>query len=359
MQSREDEKYGIYGPYYEKDRDRWRVNIDPRTSGQTFENCATQEEAEALVAELRKQRRGAERLEEVQEEYLTYLRHDRGNKPRSVSASKDALRRLLKGRYEDPAKILTKGLCQKVYTEWTTKIAADTHQNSLKEWQAFGRWLVKRRYLQENPCEGIEPMGKRSYGKKQLRVNEARAWTRVALRMWETEKREGALAALTTLLLGLRVSEVLDRKVRDLDDDGKLFWVGEEGENDTKNRSSRRRLEVPETLQPALLGVAEGKHPEDRLWSFTSQRTILKTVKIICERAKVPEVVTHSLRGLHATLAEAAGVSSHLVNSALGWTSDAIKDKSYTTPEARGLAKQSRALNILEGGKSGAKAGSS
>jgi integrase len=39
------------------------------------------------------------------------------------------------------------------------------------------------------------------------------------------ERDEAAVGAMTAFLLGLRASEVTDRVVRDLDDDGRLLWI--------------------------------------------------------------------------------------------------------------------------------------
>ncbi len=350
--TRREETHGVYGPYYEKARDCWRVSVDPGKGGGYSTYCKSKAEGEDLVKNLREQRCKAQKIKDIRDGYLEYLSRVRARKARSVETSEDAINRFFLGKLGEPIKVLTERFCQKMYDELTKRVSVATHRNSLKEVRSFGVWLVKQRYLTENPLQEIEPIGRIRRGKPQLRVNEARLWMKEALRLWEEEKVEGALAALTTLLLGVRVSELLNRKVRDLDDDGKLFWVGEFGEDDTKTENSRRRLEVPEMLRPHLLEVAKGKDPEEPLWNYRSDQWVLRTVKDICARAGVPTIVTHSLRGLHATLADAAGVSSHLVTLALGHTSAEIRQQHYTSPEAWGAAKQARALNVLEGGMS-------
>jgi len=138
---------------------------------------------------------------------------------------------------------------------------------------------------------------------------------RKAARRWELQQ-------LTAFLLGLRVSEVTDRVVRDLDDDGRLLWI-EFG----KTKRSRRTLEVPALLRPYLLVLANGCSADAQQISRTVSRRsgkkrdrywLLYHVARLCEEAGVPVVCTQSLRELHAWVATDAGATSHVVASALG-----------------------------------------
>jgi integrase len=125
----------------------------------------------------------------------------------------------------------------------------------------------------------------------------------------------------------MRASEVTDRVVRDLDDEGRLLWI-EVG----KTKRSRRALEVPALLRPYLLALAKDRGPDEQL--ITREQTPRRNKRgrqwlrhwlgVFCDEAKIPRVCVHSLRGLHATLATEAGVSSHAVASALGHTSAAV-----------------------------------
>ena len=58
-------------------------------------------------------------------------------------------------------------------------------------------------------------------------------------------------------------------------------------------------------------------------------------------------VGAQSMRGLHATLAVKAGITSHAVASALGHTSFSTTARSYANPEAVAGAKQQRAMAAL------------
>ena len=75
------------------------------------------------------------------------------------------------------------------------------------------------------------------------------------------------------------------------------------------------------------------------------------TTRRICDQAKVPRVCPHGLRGTHATLAESAGITSHVVAAALGHTSDQVTHRHYTEPDARVQAQEDRFMAALEGGK--------
>jgi hypothetical protein len=58
-------------------------------------------------------------------------------------------------------------------------------------------------------------------------------------------------------------------------------------------------------------------------------------------------VGAQSMRGLHATLAVKAGITSHAVASALGHTSFSTTARSYAKPEAVAGAKQQQAMAVL------------
>ena len=144
-----------------------------------------------------------------------------------------------------------------------------------------------------------------------------------------------ATCALLALLLGMRASEVLHRVVRDLDDHGRVLWITR-----GKTDNARRRLQVPEVLRPLLLRYAEGKTPEQLLFQPEaggrqqplSDAWLWGQVQRLCDEAGVPRVSTHSLRGLHSTLALEAGATGGAVAAALGHGSFAVTAKHYAAP---------------------------
>ncbi|MCA9675711.1 MAG: site-specific integrase [Myxococcales bacterium] len=204
-------------------------------------------------------------------------------------------------------------------------IAADTHRNELQAAKTFAAWLHGRGWLPRNPWDQVQAVGGRLRGKEQLRVDEARRFSDVAF----AAARAGdvaAIAVLTALILGLRSSEVLDRVIRDLDDDGRLLWIPT-----SKTDAGRRREEVPAELRRLLLELAGDRPGTDRLFPRLAQlrrrgraRDVVTSDWLryhtarLCTAADVPRVCPHSLRGLHSTLAVEAGATPHLVAASLG-----------------------------------------
>ena len=99
------------------------------------------------------------------------------------------------------------------------------------------------------------------------------------------------MAAMMSLLMGMRASEIVSRIVRDLDDEGRLLWIPE-----TKTEAGRRTLPVPEVLQPYLRKIAEGKGPNDSLFGEHWRDWPREWVQQICKAAKVPEVTAQGMR---------------------------------------------------------------
>jgi integrase len=184
----------------------------------------------------------------------------------------------------------------------------------------------------------VNGVGKRRHGKPRLRIDEAKAHADAG--------DDGAVAAMMTLMLGMRASEVVEREVRDLDDDGKLLWIPF-----SKTPAGRRTLEVPAALRPYLLRLAKDKLPTARLFEGHWRDWPRKWVQRICKEVGVPMVTAHAMRGLHSTLALHAGTSSHVVAASLGHESITTTLQSYAAPGSMDAAKQQVVLTVLEGGK--------
>jgi hypothetical protein len=113
--------------------------------------------------------------------------------------------------------------------------------------------------------------------KPQLRINEVRRYTDVALYLCQygtdalsdrggrpnTHGIGGPAAALAVFYLVLRADEVASVVVRDLDDHGTLLWV-------PKTEAGKRALEVPELLQPIFQHLAKGELPTAKLCSASA-----------------------------------------------------------------------------------------
>jgi integrase len=155
------------------------------------------------------------------------------------------------------------------------------------------------------------------------------AGTVLAYATWQKKRSEPALLGP----LGLRSSELLSFRVRDLDEGGTVLLIGR-----GKTANARRRPEVPDFLRPHLLTLTANHAPEAFIFGArpSGERRLtgylIRQVHQVCRRASVPLVCAHSLRGLHATLALRQGVSTQAVATALGHGSFAVTARHYAEP---------------------------
>jgi len=358
----------LLGPY--RDRAGFRV-IQVKANGDREGICYPTEEAareaiEKLLAEIN---RPEKTIRDALKEYETYMREEKGNKENSIDQTQRKLRRFF-ADLDVALTDLTHERAEALYVALRTSkripqkrattpdgtpcvdagesktISVDYHRNALSEAKTFLRWCAKKKWIEANPLEHVEGIGKRSHGKEQLRIDEARRWISVAVKK-ANEDEAGAVAAMMTLLLGMRCSEVISRVVRDVDDDGRLLWIP-----DSKTAKGKRTLKVPEVLRPYLLELTEGKQPGDLLFGYHDRAWPRAWVQRICEETGVVVVTAHGNRGLHGTLSIEAGVTPQAVADALGHESfQQTTAKSYVPPQAVANAKQERALRVLQGGK--------
>jgi integrase len=334
---------GIYGPY--QHGRRWRIVIVNEQGEQTVESCASEEEARDLKRDLLREleKRCGATVDQVLDKYEQHQRA-KGNKPRSIETTRGRLEMFFGPLVERPLGALTPKMCSERYSALQSEVAVDTHRNALNEAKTFARWCVKSRLLTRSPLEQIEGVGKRKKGKSQLRIDEARRWLAVALEL--APQHVGAAAACASLLFGARASEIAERTVRDLDDGGRMLWIP-----DAKTEAGRRQLEVPEALRPALLELTRDKLPTAPLFHGIDRHAVRRWVARICAAAGVPTVCAHAMRGLHSTLATAAGATPHVVAASLGHASFAVTREHYLDREVAGQTAQRRALAKLEGGE--------
>jgi integrase len=170
---------------------------------------------------------------------------------------------------------------------------------------------------------------------------------------------EGSIAAMMTLLMGLRASEIITRTPRDVDDEARLLWIDDSSTQDGKDwtpktEKGRRTIEIPEPLRPYLAKLAEDRKGKARLFWIPDgehwRDWPAEQVRRICKLAKVPVVSAQSMRGLHSTLAVEAGATGHLVASTLGHESFSTTKESYARSDAVGRAERKRAMDVIQGG---------
>ena len=335
----------VLGPYPK--RSKWRLVFCDEGGAESYVTYETKEEAEQVKKALQRQlkREAIPTLAFALEEYETYLREVKQNKPQSVKTTLFRLRTFFPDQ-EMTLLDVTPKYAAATYMNVAKAQATDTHRNQLAEVKTFFRWCVKaKKWLKENPIEEIEGVGKRRHGKPQLRIDEARRWLDAANEL-AGQGDEGAIGAMATLLLGLRAGEVVSRVVRDLDDGGRLLWIP-----CSKTEAGRRTLEVPDLLRPHLLALTEAKLPTAPLFGLHWRDWPRKQVARICQLGKVPKVCAHAMRGLHGTLAIRAGTTPHVVAASLGHETAATTLQSYASPGSAHHAGMGRVLTLLKGGQ--------
>lgn len=347
---RSDKPY-VCGPY--QHRKQWRLLIyTPRGDGgrdrriryfQTRVAAETWKRGAQLV-------RAAEgrTIGDAIAEYLTSLER-KGNKPGSIKTARYRLDAIL-----DSSRALvdlTPTRAQGYYDELVDEGGAvDTQRGCLVAAKAFGRFCERQGWLRVSPFADVEPVGRKSRGKEQLRIDEGRAYTARCCAEWVEHGDRSAIAALLPLLLNLRASEVSQLVARDVDDGGRLLWVGEA---DVKTEAGRRRVRVPALLQPALLALAaapatdaghlfatERGEAADRHWVSWHCRRLMKL-------AKVKLVTTHGLRGTHATFATVEGDTGDSVARSMGHTDPGMTKRHYIDREAAADAQVDRAADTF------------
>lgn len=343
----------IYGPY--PDGDKWRVVLLSDTGSRVARLLPCREEAEAFMAELEQEVKTSYAPRTISEALTEYLddKEAAGLKENSVRTIRD---KLLTFFPEGERLTISRERATEIYRAATTRmsryqrtVTAATHRAQLRCARAFYAWCIERGYLADNPFSRVKGTGRVNSGKVQLRLDEVRKLVEVLTSESEAGD-QGAAALLLQLVLGLRSSEILSRQVRDVDDGGRVLWIP-----DGKTKNARRRLSVPEELQPMVKRLLAGRGAEDLLFGeedrtrpYTSP-VLWKRLRRLCQKAGVREVCPHSLRGLHSTLAIEAGSTSGAVIAQLGHSSFRTTERHYVDKDRYRDASVRRVSDALVG----------
>ncbi|MEM9489593.1 MAG: hypothetical protein AAGC55_10640, partial [Myxococcota bacterium] len=135
----------VYGPYYRKARDDWRIVHRSADGTDTAFHYPSKREAEEARRDLEREiALEALTTTSAADEFLAAKRAE-GCTDSTVDTYRYALRRFFP---EDMAlTLITERWCQQRYDELRTELANDSHRNYLAQAKIFGRWCVKRRLL--------------------------------------------------------------------------------------------------------------------------------------------------------------------------------------------------------------------
>ena len=341
----------VWGPYQEgEQRFRLKVAESGVERSLTFRSL---DEAEEVKADLLRRHGGIVRrtVGEVVEEWLAWCVEVRGVKPITIGSYLNRTAKLPQavvfGQFtESDARKLYQQQIEQVSTHTGRPPAAATHHLFLRVAKQLWDWGCQQGYCRTNPWAKVQPAGRAATGKPQLRIDEARRFEAVALARAHAGDVP-ALGALLMVYLGLRQGEVVARVARDIDDGGRVLWVPS-----GKTKNAKRRLKVPEHLHSLVLAVVKDKRPDELIF-YPAHRTqhsrqyYIGHVRRLCRLADVPEVVPHSLRGLHATLALEGGATADAVAKALGHSSFATTAQHYASPSSVANSRSSRVAQML------------
>lgn len=345
----------VLGPYQE--RGRWRLII-VEDGGRRSVFFLTHEEALKFKAGTEREIScpPSRRIADVLAEWHAQKRRTGQCKPESADHICRRLHFFFEPVADEDIAALTPRRAGALYLEATKRISLKTgdvpsaasHRGELSAAKTFYRWVAESGYVGTSPFRDVKPIGRVKAGKPQLRIEEARRFTSAAIGHFEETQNPLAIGVLLALTMGLRTSEVMQRVVRDLDDGGRCLWI-----DAGKTENARRRLDVPEPVQPYLNQLAVGKGPDDLLFGVSRRggprrrQKMWEMVRRLCQRARVPSVCAHSLRGLWATLAVQSGAVSHAVAASLGHHSFVMTQRHYAQGSAVANAATARVLGTL------------
>jgi integrase len=293
-----------YGPY--RHGEKWRILI--RVPGQKQQVHGTYDTEDESKKELRRLRIAARKLNgptvsQALDRYATQLQTN-GLREHSIETTLYRLRKLFNPVASLPLAALTPSQAKELFSK-LTDWSVDTKRNALAEAKTFCHRAKTNGWTEADLLDAVEGEGKRKRGKAKLTKDEARKYLDKCRELTTDPKQaEAAIAASIPLLLGYRVSEVIDRQVRDLDEGGTVLRVSR-----AKSQAGIRAQELPGWFQPLIASLTMGKEPTDRIFNH-DRSWLLHQVKRICRLAGVPEISAHGLRGTHADLCLHAHVTA-------------------------------------------------
>jgi integrase len=302
----------VFGPY--SHRERWRILI---RQGNTQRARSFDSEAEAR-AEIRRLRAAAHSqagitVEKSIEAYAEQLRRN-GLKERSIATATFRLMRFFHPVLPEPLATLSPSKAKDLYQS-LSGLAVDTRLNMLALAKSFSRKARESDWTEKLLLADVKGEGRRHCGKAKLSLDESRKYLATCLvqaTSSDPQVKQAAIAACMPLVFGLRSGEVLNRQVKDIDDNGRILRI-----TSSKSRAGIRSLQVPDWFRPYLIDLTKGLKPEERI--FSREKTWLhRHVINICKLAGVSRVVPHGLRGTHGDLALVAAATPLQVSQALG-----------------------------------------
>lgn len=207
-----------------------------------------------------------------------------------------------------------------LYLKNEEKLASSTRTRKLISLRGFYSYLLKKKYINENPTENIDFPPRKKRNPSYLTVAQAKKM----LDATEDEKeplRSRDRAILTLFLTtGLRANELREVKISDITEK-MLSVIGK--------RDKQREVGLNKDALKAIQNYLKIRNSDSEYLfisnrsNIMSKRTIQKTVKKYMEKAGLDtnKYSTHSLRHSFATIAHKNGVSIRSLQAVLGHSS--------------------------------------
>jgi len=217
--------------------------------------------------------------------------------------------------------------------------------NTLSETNRFLDYCVKKGWTARNPAKNLKVEGKIPTGKPQLTRSEAR----VLIKHLLDAPSEGATFTLILLMTGARKSEILFRKVRDVDvvasfdAEGREYGVIEV--HKAKTKAGERVLRVYEPALSLLRTLVEGRDFDEYVFpglDTTKPHGIDWPNDVLtrqCIAANVSVVPPHGLRGTAGSWSKEVGVIGAAISRDLGHNGEAVTDRHYVKADAGAAAR--------------------
>ena len=363
QRQRADAGVRILGPYAHEGQ--WRCRL-VTNAGRTWARTAPTEALAIRYAERQAASAALQGRITIRDAIEAYVRSQQmaGARPSTLDGTRRALTVYWAGILDWPVGRITARRAQEQYDAlqaWVGPkghtLAVATHRSYVQTARSWGRWIAAKGWTKgPSPVDVVKGVGRKKRGKPQLSLDEARRFYGTALEA-ARQGDEGAVAVLMAISMGLRTSEILSRTPRDLDNEGTDLRIADNLVLDfkCKNESSKRPVKIPTDLQPILARICANKLPTAPLFPAASRsgrrprQWMPVQVERLCTLAGVPKVCPHSLRGVSATAAAAAGALPELVAKMLGHTSSTMTKDHYIKPGISEAAQLERGLKVLTG----------
>ena len=123
--------------------------------------------------------------------------------------------------------------------------------------------------------------------------------------------------------------------------------------NGTKNKNAVRKLELYAPVAELLVAFCQGRPKSQRI--FARERPtkpasgwMYKRLHKHCAKLGIEQICPHALRGLHSSLALAAGATSQHVAAALGHASFSTTSRHYATRESIEVGRARNFVSAME-----------